>query len=75
LSLSSWRRGPQGNFGQFVQAFSDFRTVDGLTLPFKITSTFDGQPWKEQSPTIEQISVNGKIDPALFEKPKANKAQ
>lgn len=75
LSLSSWRRGPQGNFGQFVQAFSDFRIVDGLTLPFKITSTFDGKPWKEQSPTVDQISINGKIDPALFEKPKANKAQ
>ena len=71
LSLSGWRRGPDGSFGQFVQAFSDFRTVDGLTLPFKITATFDGQPWKEQSPTIEAIAVNGKIDPALFEKPKA----
>lgn len=71
LSLSAHRRGPQGNFGQFVQVFSDFRTVDGLTLPFKITATFDGQPWKEQSPTIEAIAVNGKIDPALFEKPKA----
>ncbi|HXF40390.1 MAG TPA: hypothetical protein VN687_11805 [Blastocatellia bacterium] len=71
LSLSAWRRGPDGSFGQFVQAFSDFRTVDGLTLPFKITATFDGQPWKEQSPTVEAISVNGKIDPALFEKPKA----
>ena len=71
LSLSAWRRGPEGNFGQFVQAFSDFRTVDGLTVPFKITATFDGQPWKEQSPTIESIAVNGKIDPTLFEKPKA----
>jgi YHS domain-containing protein len=70
LSLSARRRGPQGNFGEFVQAFSDFRAVDGLTLPFKITATFDGQPWKEQSPTIESIAVNGKIDPALFEKPK-----
>lgn len=70
LSLSAHRRGPQGAFGQFIQAFSDFRTVDGLTLPFKITATFDGQPWKEQSPTIEAIAVNGKIDPALFEKPK-----
>jgi hypothetical protein len=71
LSLSTHRRGPQGNFGQFVQTFSDFRTVDGLTLPFKTTATFDGQPWKEQSPTIEAIAINGKIDPALFEKPKA----
>lgn len=70
LSLSAWRRGPEGNFGQFIQTFSDFRAVDGLTLPFKITGVFNNQPWKEQSPTVETIAVNGKIDPALFEKPK-----
>jgi YHS domain-containing protein len=70
LSLSTRRRGPQGNFGEFVQSFSDFRTVGSLILPFKITATFNGQPWKEQSPTIEAITLNGKIDPALFEKPK-----
>ena len=74
LSLSSWRRGPEGHFGQYVQVFSDFRSVDGLTLPFKITTTFDGQPWREQSPTIEAIIVNGKIDPMLFEKPKFKQA-
>lgn len=70
LSLSAWRRGPEGNFGQFVQTFSDFRAVDGLTLPFKITGTFNNQPWKEQSPIVETIAVNGEIDPALFEKPR-----
>lgn len=70
LSLSAWRRGPEGNFGQFIQTFSDFRAVDGLTLPFKLTGTFNSQPWKEQSPTVETLVVNGKFDPALFEKPK-----
>lgn len=75
LSLSSRRRGPQGNFGEFRQAFSDFRAVGGLLMPFKISAVFNGEPWKEQSPTIEEITVNGKIDPALFEKPKTNKTQ
>jgi YHS domain-containing protein len=75
LSLSYQRRGPAGEFGQFVQLFSDFRTVDGLTLPFKTTATFNGQPWKEQSATIEAISINGKVDPALFEKPQTSKPQ
>jgi YHS domain-containing protein len=70
LSLSYKRRGQQGSFGEFVQTFSDFRAVDGLTLPFKITATFDGQSWKDQSSTIETIVINGAIDPALFEKPK-----
>ena len=36
LSLSAWRRGPEGNFGQFIQTFSDYRAVDGLTLPFDL---------------------------------------
>jgi YHS domain-containing protein len=70
LNLSYKRRGQQGNFGEFVQTFSDFRDVDGLTLPFKVTATFDGQPWKDQSSTVETIVVNGSVDPALFEKPK-----
>jgi YHS domain-containing protein len=75
LSITSWRRGPRGNFGRFTQVFSDFRDVDGLNLPFKVTATFDGTNWKEQSSTIEMISVNGKPDLSLFEKPRTNKEQ
>jgi hypothetical protein len=74
-SLSYRRRGPDGSFGQFVQVFSDFREVGGLTLPFKVNATFNGQPWKEQSPTIGEIVVNAKIDPALFERPNTAKTQ
>jgi YHS domain-containing protein len=70
LSLSYNRRGPQGTFGEFSQIFSDFRAVDGLTLPFKVDGAFDGQPWKNQSSAVETIVINGAIDPALFEKPK-----
>jgi YHS domain-containing protein len=69
LSLSYRRRGPQGMFGEFVQTFSDFRTVDGVTLPFKITATFDGQPWKDQSSVIESLTINGAVDAKLFAKP------
>lgn len=75
LSLAYERRGPEGNFGQFVHEFSDFRTVDGLTLPFKTAGAFNGQPWKEQSSTVEAVTLNGKVDPALFEKPQSNKPQ
>jgi YHS domain-containing protein len=70
LSLSYKRRGPQGILGELVQTFSDFRSVDGLTLPFKVDASFDGQPWKNQSSTVDTIVINGAIDPALFEKPK-----
>jgi len=75
LTLSYRRRGPAGDFGQVTKVFSDFRTVDGVTLPFKVTATFNDQPWKEQSAAIEAITINGKVDPALFEKPKNAKAQ
>ena len=75
LSQSYRRRGPGGDFGQITRVFSDFRTVGGVTLPFRVTATFNGQPCKEQSATVESITLNGKIDPALFEKPKQNGIQ
>jgi hypothetical protein len=75
LSLSYQRRGPDGAVGQLVQEFSDFRTVDGSTLPFKITASFNGQPWNAQSSTIESITINGKVDQALFERPQTSKPQ
>jgi len=71
MTLSYWRRGPAGYFGNITKVFSDFRTVDGVTLPFKITATFNDEPWKEQSANVVSIAINGKTDPALFEKPKA----
>jgi hypothetical protein len=43
--------------------------VDGVTLPFKITATFDGQPWKDQSSVIESLTINGAVDAKLFAKP------
>lgn len=75
ISLTYRRRGPVGEFGEVVKVFSDFRSVNGLTLPFKVTATFNDQPWKEQSATIESITINSKIDPAIFEKPKQNKVE
>lgn len=70
LSLAYRRRGPQGDFGQLTEIFSDFRAAGGLTLPFKVTATFNGQPWPERSPVIETITINAVVDAALFEKPK-----
>ncbi|HMV47287.1 MAG TPA: hypothetical protein PKD31_06025, partial [Blastocatellia bacterium] len=70
LSLSYQRHGPpQGAYGEFVQIFSDFRTVAGVTLPFKITAMFNGQLWKDQSSVIETLTLNGELDAKLFEKP------
>jgi YHS domain-containing protein len=62
-------RGPGGVVGQIVLDYSDYRTVDGLSLPFKTTATFDGQPYPALSATIETIKINGQLDPSSFKKP------
>lgn len=63
-------RGPGGVVGQIAISYSDFRTVDGLSLPFKTTATFDGQPFPALSSTIEALTINGQIDPSSFKKPR-----
>ncbi|HET6851968.1 MAG TPA: hypothetical protein VFH46_06565 [Pyrinomonadaceae bacterium] len=62
-------RGPGGVVGQIVINYSDFRTVEGLSLPFKIDATFDGQPFPALSATVEAMTINGQIDPSSFKKP------
>ncbi len=62
-------RGPGGVLGQIVINYSDFRTVEGLLLPFKTTATFDGQPFPALSATIEAITINPQINPSTFKKP------
>ena len=62
-------RGPGGALGQIVINYSDYRSVDGLSLPFKTTATFDGQPFPPLTATIEVIKINGEIDPSNFKKP------
>ena len=70
LSLAyKGRQSSSGEIGEIVLLFSDFRAVDGLTLPFKTTGTFNGLHDPQQTYTVEAITLNGKLDPAAFEKP------
>ncbi len=62
-------RGPGGVVGQIVINYSDYRTVEGLSLPFKTTATFDGQPLPAFSATVEALKVNAEIEPSAFKKP------
>jgi len=75
LSLSYRGRGDGGAYGRIVRTFSDFRNVGGLSLPFKVTGTFNGEAEPSQTSTVESIVVNGEVSPALFEKPKAASGQ
>ena len=73
LTLAFHGRGTDGAFGEIVESFGDFRTIDGLSLPFKTDTTWNGEAMR--SLILDIISVNSDIDPLLFEKPKQSKAQ
>ncbi len=49
--------------------FSDWREAGGVKLPFKQVTRFDGQ--EAATATIESVTLDPKVDPALFEKPAA----
>lgn len=50
--------------GEVRQVYADFRAVGGLTLPFSVDATFEGQPYL--SSTISEALVNAEVDAALF---------
>jgi len=69
LSLSFLDRGPQGEAGEVLLEFSDFRSVHGLELPFAVLATFDGKPFPLRSYTFTGIALNSSLDPGLFARP------
>ena len=71
LSQTYRGRGPGGVVGQIAIHYSDFRSVEGLSLPFKLNATFDGQPYPALSATIETATINGAVDANSFKKPKS----
>jgi predicted Zn-dependent peptidase len=48
---------------------SDWRETGGVKLPFKQVTRFDGQ--EAATATIESVTLDPKVDPALFAKPAA----
>jgi outer membrane lipoprotein-sorting protein len=46
----------------------DFRSVDGLRVPFVLETAVDGYPTTHKM-AIEKVTVNPKLDDALFNKP------
>lgn len=53
--------------GDRVTEYSDWKTVDGVTLPFRETTTRGGE--KESSVEIHEVEFNPAVDPKLFDKP------
>jgi predicted Zn-dependent peptidase len=71
LTVSYRGPGPGGGPpGEVVQQFSDFRPVEGgLTLPFKMIGTFNGE--QAMTTTTDSITLNAPVDAALFQQPAA----
>ena len=64
LAVSYRGAGPTGAPADVVQTYSDFRDVAGMLLPFKTTSTFNGEPGT--SSTASSILLNEPVDPKAF---------
>ena len=71
LSQTYHGRGPGGVIGDIAINYSDFKSVDGVSLPFKIDATFDGQAYPALSATVEAAKINGEVDANIFKKPKS----
>jgi hypothetical protein len=48
----------------------DFRSVQGVTIPFVLETAVDGYQDRHQM-VIEKVALNPKLDDAVFAKPKA----
>lgn len=59
-------RNQEGIWGTFTLRFSDFRNVDGLTIPFTQTASFEGKPYAPMTWTLTAVQVNPSLDPSLF---------
>lgn len=66
LSLS-YRGSVMGPPGDVRQVYSDFREVDGLTLPFSSATTVNGNP--AMTTTAESFTLDGEYEDSLFEMP------
>jgi predicted Zn-dependent peptidase len=58
--------------GEIRQSYSDFREVDGLRLPFRTSSTFEGDPYI--AVTTMEIEVDGAVEEGAFQRPEPETA-
>jgi len=60
-------RGFESEIGNYVLVLGDYRDVSGLRLPFSERALFNGAPDNLLTRTLDSITINTPIDPALFE--------
>jgi zinc protease len=67
LQLTYRGQNMQGVPGEVVQTFSDFRQVQGVTVPFRSVSTFNGEPLL--STEVQELVVNAPVEDKDFQRP------
>ncbi len=66
LAVSYRGRGPSALFGAREDRYGDFRPVGPLTLPFKRSVVFNGEPAEALGETLASLEIDAAIDPAVF---------
>jgi outer membrane lipoprotein-sorting protein len=61
------RRVSQSPRGESITDYTDWKTVDGITLPVAFTTTTAGQ--QSGSGKVTTMEINPTVDPKIFEKP------
>ena len=62
-------RGAELWYGAVVDRYGDFRDVGGASIPHRVEVTFDGKARPEQSRSYETITIGGKIEDSVFDRP------
>jgi hypothetical protein len=66
-SLSFIDRNSEGEAGERLLMFDDYRVVDGLLIPHQVNGRFNGQADAEWTWTVTSVRLNEAIDPGLFD--------
>ncbi|MDE3137752.1 MAG: insulinase family protein [Acidobacteriota bacterium] len=69
IAGASYNASTSGGTRETLELWSDFRTVDGLRLPFRLAGYQAGVKFMDV--TVKQIQVNVPVDPKLFVRPKS----
>jgi outer membrane lipoprotein-sorting protein len=70
VKVEGFPRRMDGKLHQVFVYQRDFRSVQGVKIPFVLETVVDGYPQKHQI-HLEKVAVNPKLDAATFAKPKA----
>lgn len=69
VSRAEQRKSPLGSTVQVVTHFADYRPVEGVLVPHRITVVIDGQT--AQQTVIDAIEANPEVDQETFSRPRA----